>query len=120
MKKPVNKFFLEIHDFFIVIIALMIFKPFVMYLLYKIFRIKNLSHFSEITFILRLNYDFVVCTLIAVGMNNEKIKIISSLTMCLPLLAFEVLIFCYSVKPGSKKARKLHFRMVRTRINTDE
>jgi len=104
------------------VLALLILKPLIFLILRRCLGLANRSYFTKRLFRLRLAFDFIILFASVYLMYKKKEeKPISEkdfLSLNLPLLIVQPLLFCFSIRPADRKARKVKYRIMKHTIQT--
>jgi hypothetical protein len=97
-------------------------KPWVIKIILKIRGMKDkMSFYSGEIFFMRFTYDFFfILTVTFIKYDSEDLSFWKMLGLMSPVLIGQPILYIFTVVPNKKINKKIRFRMVKTRVTTDE
>ena len=96
-------------------------KPIFVGIIFRCRRLSNQTYYTSDMYFMRMTYDFffILPTCLYPFLEN-LIGWQQFILFLAPVVCLEILIYIISVKPGNEKARKIHFRMVKVYVTTQQ
>ena len=104
-----------------IILVMYVLKPFLIWFNARCNRMTNQSFYAGTLYVKRIVFNIFLIFFPSISMLfRGNIDVIELIMFIAPVLILEIIIYHISVKEAIKKAERINFRMIKTKINTEE